>query len=661
MVDLTSVVSTAISIGCIAYVWMRLSRAPDDQQVKQYPQDDRPHQGTIDGCLKVLAADDLLRLVGAGKALDETYRQSRITRAAWERDLLPLLHHYAEFVQLMPASESHHHAHVGGLLIHTLETVLAATTWRSGCLLPPGAKAEALDAQKDHWTYAVFIAALLHDVGKPLTDVRVSWYVKGSTEPNTWVPLSGSLRDFSAFQYKVEFAGKADRNYEAHKKLGALLLQRIAPSSALNFLGSQPGVFAQLNQFLSGEDSVISDLIKRADRESTARSLASGSRARFPSARSVPLVELLMGAIRSMLKDGGVMPLNRDGAIGWVDGDSIWFVSKRLADSVREYVRKHAPDEPIPGDAKNDRLFDTWQEYGCAVTNPATGGAIWHTIVHGLDNGGYSHSLSMLRFPLAKLWASSEDYPKPMQGRIEVISERSPVQRDVDEPEPEERDTTQGNKQSMSVKEQVPIQKATGVLVPRQKTKQTVPKPKIQGPSKVGASKIQQAPANEGEAAQPCTSEPSVQPVKLNTSLPELPVPADEPGELAIEFIKWLQQGLKNSEISYNESTSPVHFVESGMALVSPLIFRMFAQSGVCAEGKVSEQKLAMEAQKIVLKAGWHVPSGPGMNIHQLTVRKRGNATSKLSAVILATPERWVLPVPPPNPALQLRTETTAQ
>ncbi|RMX08233.1 hypothetical protein D8I35_03745 [Corticibacter populi] len=79
----------------------------------------------------------------------------------------------------------------------------------------------------------------------------------------------------------------------------------------------------------------------------------------------------------------------------------------------------------MPGETKNDRLFDTWQDYGLIERNPHSGQAIWHVAVHGQaadgqEQGAYTHSLSMLKFPLAKVFADPEHYPEPMQGYIEV-------------------------------------------------------------------------------------------------------------------------------------------------------------------------------------------------------------------------------------------------
>jgi len=143
-------------------------------------------------------------------------------------------------------------------------------------------------------------------------------------------------------------------------------------------------------------------------------------------------------------------------------------------------------------------------------------------------------------------------------------------------------------------------------------------------------------------------------------SLPELPQHAaarkEKPSETALSFIQWLQQGLASREIKYNEAGAPVHFTAEGMALVSPLIFKLFAsESASQAEAEIQ----AMQVQREVIKAGWHLMTstkGSGrLNILRYEVMGRGGtAVGKLSAVVLIDPDRWVLPVPPSNPVLRL-------
>jgi hypothetical protein len=127
----------------------------------------------------------------------------------------------------MPASEAHHHAHAGGLLSHTIEMLLAAMTWRNAHLLPGGSQIEIVDAQRDQWTYVVFFCALLHDIAKPMTDLRIAWRPVGENDPIRWAPAGGSLSQIAGqrtAEYLVDFAPKGQRDYSAHAKLAQLLL-----------------------------------------------------------------------------------------------------------------------------------------------------------------------------------------------------------------------------------------------------------------------------------------------------------------------------------------------------------------------------------------------------------------------------------------------------
>lgn len=256
---------------------------------------------------------------------------------------------------------------------------LAAVTWRNGHLLPSGATIEQIDEERDVWTYVVFFASLLHDIAKPLTDLRIQWRAAQMPEPLRWTPVAGSLVQLAqgrrGAEYLVEFTPKSMRDYGAHSRLAVTLLGQIAPPSALSFMARTPQAMEALVQYLSGLDktSLVARIVSRADQASTQKSLLSGSRARFDTATSVPLIELLMSALKSMLNTGTALPLNRSGAAGWVHDGSVWLVAKRVADAVRSWIHQHAPDESIPGDKKNDRLFDTWQEYGCIQPNPHTG------------------------------------------------------------------------------------------------------------------------------------------------------------------------------------------------------------------------------------------------------------------------------------------------
>ncbi len=136
--------------------------------------------------------------------------------------------------------------------------------------------------------------------------------------------------------------------------------------------------------------------------------------------------------------------------------------------------------------------------------------------------------------------------------------------------------------------------------------------------------------------------------------------PRAEPSETTLAFMQWLQQGLAGRAITYNEAGAPVHFVPEGIALVSPLIFRRYA-----SEAGLAGADAALKVQAELLRAGWHrvqqLPQGHGRsNIARYEVIGRGGkVTARLAAVVLAEADRWVQPLPPPNPVLRLVAQTT--
>ena len=81
----------------------------------------------------------------------------------------------------------------------------------------------------------MLFGALLHDMGKIVTDLRVDMIERPGAEPRRWLPLSGTLAAAGAAAYRVGFAPKSERDYGAHRKLPLALLQRIVPATALAF------------------------------------------------------------------------------------------------------------------------------------------------------------------------------------------------------------------------------------------------------------------------------------------------------------------------------------------------------------------------------------------------------------------------------------------
>jgi hypothetical protein len=297
----------------------------------------------------------------------------------------------------------------------------------------------------------------------------------------------------------------------------------------------------------------------------------------------------------------------------------VWFVSKRLADEVRAHLLAvEEAEDGIPSD--NQRLFDTWQEYGAAIPNPQTGGAVWNVKVIGPD---YAHPLTVLRFPLSLLFERAELYPAAMQGRIE-ITECKGEQEKGSEVAPE------------TVQEGPVVEEFLEAVEERRRAEAEAKPPNLS----------QLAPMLRGAVA----------PAWLDAAGAKVQGGGEAP-EAALRFMGWIQEGLSSGRLRFNESGALVHFVPEGMLLVSPRIFREFAKvHGEDGKGTADAAEDSAQPgkgiQRQLLRAAWHVRADKGVNILTYRVVRGGRPISQLSGVVIEQPARFVNPVPPANPVL---------
>ncbi len=319
------------------------------------------------------------------------------------------LNAFAEFVQQLPASEAHHHAGLGGLLNHSLEVAEKALALRRGFLLPPDSDPSVMSRQADLWSYAVFSAALCHDIGKAVVDQTVHCFDARRRSIGVWNPWRGAMTD--AAYYRMTFV--RNRQYSRHQLVGPFVARVIIPDAAIDWLGSERDVTSAWIACLSGTAEFagpLATIVAQADSLSANENL--GARGtRLPSATQVPLHEKLLMALRALL-DNGQLTLNRPGAVGFVTDTDLWLVSKRCLDLVRVYLVDQGHGG-VP--SKNDRLMDELQQFGICVPNGER--AIWRARIKLPD---FDHELTLLRVPVATLWPDPAGRPAPLDGTVEV-------------------------------------------------------------------------------------------------------------------------------------------------------------------------------------------------------------------------------------------------
>nr|MBL8456332.1 TraI domain-containing protein [Zoogloeaceae bacterium] len=666
--------------------------------------------------LPVLSATELLQHTDAISAVTRARAVAGLNEGTWNGHLAPVIDRVAELVQLLPASESHHHAHPGGLLIHLCETLEAALRLRRGVILPPGRPADDVSQLKHRWTVALAIAALLHDIGKPVSDVRVRLYGPDHRGAR-WNAMAGSMCDGGVCAYALDFPPEAERDYGAHQKLGALLLQRLVAPKTLAWLADDETLMRALLTYLSAEHgsaNPLADLVKRGESESVRANLMGGPRSRFATARAVPLIERLMNALRRMLAEGGQLPLNRPGAAGYVFEGEIWFAAARLANAVRDYLVAHESAAAIPGVDKNDRLFDVWQDYGACVVNPGTGLALWGGRIEfddGVGNAGYDLP-AMLRFPLALLFDSPAHYPQPMPGRIlplvpgavtqaagsgaeadallhQPAEGRELGQSQARPPSPEPEPAVSAGQDAdippalMLTKVVTrPAAPAAAPAAPVPSSPAAIPAPPVppspdpkplpafladdDSASAVPREAPRQAKKPKGDPGRPIGKrEAASEDAALAPVAPALALPAGTaaksaggPSSGAVAFMAWVQRGVADGSLPYNTVGAMVHFVkygtQTGLLLVSPSIFRHYAQAEP-EQAKKDSDAPGQATQRALSNSGWHLKASGGKNIFPYQVMRKGDKGGNLlNGFLILEPERFFDPVPPANDRLVL-------
>lgn len=413
----------------ILWVGFRATKDTPGDQTESSPLRKVNH---VPDALPVFTGQQLLGRSGNARLVTSILGKTGLSEINSQEDVLPLLTQYAEFVQLLPASESHHHAQPGGLLEHTLEVIDFALSYRKQKQLPVHPSSEYVNERKHAWTYATMVAAMFHDVGKPMTDVLVTLY--GTSLPRSgkaWQPMAGGMASQGAQHYQVAF--NSERKYSDHSQLSLMLMQRIMPPKAMAWLsGHDPNALKEVLDCLGSSpkaDGVLYQFLKRADMESTRLNLLSGSRTRFKSAREVSLIDVLDEGLRRLL-GSGLLSLNRPGGHGFVWGGEqgqgdLLLVCPRVVDELRKYLGESLIEgsRGVPQDnlivygswLDFDRIR-VWKDQSTEAVNSMPR-AVWRVNVQGIPK-----PLAVLRFPRnSATMAGIEDWPQEFSGEITVV------------------------------------------------------------------------------------------------------------------------------------------------------------------------------------------------------------------------------------------------
>lgn len=220
------------------------------------------------GEVPVLGYRDIVVRSGTSTLVDRLRIKLGLPPEVFGSAVQPVIEAYAEFVQLLPDAESSSQSVADSLFQRALERTNLALDYRRGQILPPNAAPEAIGEQSHRWTYAVFVAALLHDIPKSIAFLRVMMCDRQGSAA-LWHPLAGSLLAQGATRYRVEFTACATPQSESYAELPLHLFQRGVPVFVQEWLAAHAQLVRELTTLLSGKqadkEGALSALVLRAD------------------------------------------------------------------------------------------------------------------------------------------------------------------------------------------------------------------------------------------------------------------------------------------------------------------------------------------------------------------------------------------------------------
>ncbi|MFK9003061.1 MobH family relaxase [Pseudomonas pergaminensis] len=480
-----------------------------------------PAINVAEGYLPIESPHNLLAAEHRRQLLDRIWQYTALSHQQFSQLYLHPIHRYAELVQQLPASETHHHAYLGGMLDHGLELVACSLKLRQSYLLPTGAAPEDQAAQTDAWSAGIAYGALLHDIGKIAVDLLVE-----RQDGHLWHPWQGSLDQPYRFRYIK------GRDYHLHGAAAGLLYTQILDRPILDWLSGFPSLWASLLYVLAGQyerAGVLGELVLQADRVSTAQNIG-GNPSKALQAPIHSLQHHLIGGLRHLVQHE--LKLNQPGATGWLTQDALWLVSKTVTDKLRAYLLSQSI-EGVP--SSNLAVFDELQSHGLVESTPE-GKAIWTAHV---TQGTWQQSFTFLRLQPALIWGN-EDRPEVFSGTVSVTLDDHPA--DAPPPAPAPKAGGTGSHQNQSLEDPMAMEDADylGTLLDM---------------FKMGEPEVRDAPSENA----------------LEVSSP----PADSPGQV---FLNWVKEGIQSHKLIINDSKAKIHTVDGSVFLVTPGIFQRYVQ-----------------------------------------------------------------------------------
>lgn len=313
----------------------------------------------------LIAAKPELLLKSHYGLIENLYSFSQLDRARFDRLYIALFINIARYVQLLPASEQHHHAYLGGLLEHTIEVATFAGRI-AGKFLYTSDGEERISESSALYVFAMVSAAAMHDVGKILTDIDVV-VIKGNNKIR-WLPHNGPMAVGDRYIFKFS----NNRIHGLHEPAGMLLAFSIMPPSAMEWIWQKPIIRNEWIATVGGKAMEAGGNIGRCviecDAASTGINMKNAPVVKAAEAQEMtigtrlPLQQLALKGIKLAFRD---FPPNTERNPYWVSQEFVACICPRFVETIRAALGVEAQFIP----ENSSLIYDAMGDAGMLIPN----------------------------------------------------------------------------------------------------------------------------------------------------------------------------------------------------------------------------------------------------------------------------------------------------
>lgn len=286
------------------------------------------------------------KLIDTQRELIDQIREAGLASSdIFEEYYLQSLRRFASYAHLLPASQTHHHRGAGGLLRHAAEVSLWSLQSGDRVLLPGEQAPRRRRELEPRWHLAVFLAALCHDVGKPVTDLVVTSRDGGKV----WNPFVEDLYSWAS-KNDVDryFLHWRENRAKKHTAISSLIAERIISPKCLAWIAEgDTELVLWMMETINGHPSaenLINDLVIRSDQVSVERDLRSLGVAFTGYEIGLPVERFLVDIMRRLVREG-VWGINEPGSRLWNIDGHLYLVWPAAGEEIAAIINQ----EKIPG------------------------------------------------------------------------------------------------------------------------------------------------------------------------------------------------------------------------------------------------------------------------------------------------------------------------